>query len=284
MPFTKGLLDTQHAPRAGVTQAITLAPPAAPPPSVHVPAALAVERAMVGTMQDLRIDAVEKNKELDEQLVAVAARRAAALERLEAVVVPARAARLARTRAAAAEALAALERDLSARIARTFEAHVKALGPPAARMEAAGVQEAAFYAKEVPQLFESQCGAAVRTMQAEQQALQLDGATIAARERAIEDRLEAHIAACRRRALAEAEDRARQYAGLAQGFDAAFSRVAADAASAEARFAAALAAEAEDARVEALRRAAGDGANVERIASAMNKLREIALEFGGGEE
>jgi len=316
MAFTKGLIDTQHAPRAGLTQSISLAPPAAPPPSAHVPAALEVERAMVGTMQDLRIDAVEKNRELDEQLVAVAARRAAALERLDTVVVPSRVARLARNRAAAAAALEALEADLSARIARAFEGHVKSLEPPAARMEAAGVREAACYAKEVPQLFEAQCGAAVRTMQGEQQALALDGATIAARERAIEDRMGAHEASYRRRALAEAEDRARQHACLAADFDAAFSRVAASAAAAEARYAAELRAEAEDVRVEALRRSAGDEANVTRISTAMvraggglllraplppaprlttplhapltpplqTRLREIALEFGGREE
>ena len=179
LPLTRGLIDTVHAPRRGAPPPrVVLAPPPAPAPSSHAPAALATERAMLGTMQDLRIDTVEKNKELDEQLAAVAARRDATLQRLEGTVVPARAARLARNREALQTALSGLERDLSGRIARAFEGHVAALVPPAEALERVGAREAECYAREVPQLFEAQCGAAVRNMQAEQQALRLDGATV----------------------------------------------------------------------------------------------------------
>ena len=177
LPLTRGLMDTLHAPR-GITQQVELAPPPGPPPSSHATTALATERAMLGTMQDLRIDTVEKNRELDEQLSAVAARREAALLRLEGDIAPARAARLAGTRAALQAALTALEAELSGRVRAAFEARVAELAPPSEALEALGRREAECYAREVPRLFEAQCGAAVRTMQAEQQALQLDGATV----------------------------------------------------------------------------------------------------------
>jgi hypothetical protein len=60
---------------------------------------------MIGTMQDLRVDAVEKQRELEEQLAAVQARRDAALARLTDEVIPQREARLARQRAALTAAL-----------------------------------------------------------------------------------------------------------------------------------------------------------------------------------
>ncbi len=88
----------------------------------------------------------------------------------------------------------------------------------------------------------------------------------------------------RRRALAEAEDRAAQHGGLAAGFDAALSRVAADAARAEARFASACAAEAEAVAAEARARAAADAEGLARMGSAMERLVAIALELGGAAE
>ena len=89
------------------------------------------------------------------------------------------------------------------------------------------------------------------------------------------------MASYRRRARAEAEDRARQHGGLSKDFDSSFSRVAADASKAEARFAAALAEEAESLEAEGRRRRAADEASVEYINTAMARLRAIALEFGG---
>ena len=74
--------------------------PAQAPPSLHEVQTEATETLMVGTMQDLRVDAVEKQRELEEQLAAVQARRDAVLARLTGTIIPQREARLSRQRAA----------------------------------------------------------------------------------------------------------------------------------------------------------------------------------------
>lgn len=136
------------------------------------------EKQMIGTMQDLRVDTVEKNRELEEQLLSVAARRDALHTHLVDYVIPTRKERLERQRAALEIALATLEAELSSRITAAFIQHDASLEAPRARMEHQGEVEENFYFKEVPQIFDEQCGAAINTMEGERMAHQLSSATV----------------------------------------------------------------------------------------------------------
>jgi len=133
---------------------------------------------MLGTMQDLRVDVVEKNRELEEQLSDVVTQRGALMSRLQHSIIPDRVERLARQRAAVELALQSLELELSSRITSIFQQHEASLEPPKARLVKQGIVESDFYFKAVPSLFETQCGAAVNTMQGERLALQLNCATV----------------------------------------------------------------------------------------------------------
>lgn len=176
-PFTRGLLDTLAPPRQAALT-VELPRPAQAPPSLHEVQTEATETLMVGTMQDLRVDAVEKQRELEEQLAAVQARRDAVLARLTGTIIPQREARLSRQRAAVEAALASLDAELAGAISGVFARHDFTLRHPSARMEQRVLAEEEFYFREVPLQFEAQCRASVNTMEGERQALQLNNATV----------------------------------------------------------------------------------------------------------
>lgn len=177
LPFTRGLMDTLSAPKASVSVA-QLAPPREVPESVLAPLTHATEVDMVGTMQDLRIDTVEKNAELTRVLDDVAQRTARARARLDDEVIPQRAAAFAAQKASVTAALEALEVEFSARIASTFSAHDASLRDPSVRLDNAVAAEAECYGHEVPDLFDATCGPSVQRMRADEEALQLDTATV----------------------------------------------------------------------------------------------------------
>ena len=177
LPFSKGLMDTLAPPGAS-TQTVELSRPAQAPGSLHAPLTEETETLLLGGMQDLRVDAVEKQRELEEQLVAVAARRDAALQRLTGSITPQREARLIRQRVALEVALGSLDAELSQAISSAFQRHDEVLAGPAERLERLGGVEEDFYFRQVPMLFEAQCRASVDTMEGERQALQLNNATV----------------------------------------------------------------------------------------------------------
>jgi hypothetical protein len=177
LPFSKGLMDTLAAPHAS-THTVELSRPAQAPGSMHAPLTEEVETLLLGGMQDLRVDAVEKQRELEEQLVAVAARRDAALQRLTGTITPQREARLIRQRVALEVALGSLDAELSQAVSSAFQRHDEVLAAPAERLERLGGVEEDFYFHQVPMLFEAQCRASVDTMEGERQALQLNNATV----------------------------------------------------------------------------------------------------------
>jgi hypothetical protein len=177
LPFSQGLMDTLAPPRQA-SQPVALSRPREAAGSLHAEHTEAVETLMIGSMQDLRVDAVEKQRELEEQLASVAARRDAALERLTGTIAPQRAARLSRQRAAMEVALASLDAELSSAITGVFARHDYTLQHPSARLEQRVLAEEEFYFREVPLQFEAQCRASVNTMEGERQALQLNIATV----------------------------------------------------------------------------------------------------------
>lgn len=175
--FTRGLRDTLAPPRAAPVTA-TLAPPAVVPHSVHADIVSSTEDAMIGTMQDLRIDAVEKNAELAAALAVISDRRDEALRRLVDVVSPSRLARLSAARDAIASALGELDLDLLSRTASTFSALDAACAPPGNALTALDGVETTFYATEVPRSFEQQCGSHVRAMERSREEVELDKTSV----------------------------------------------------------------------------------------------------------
>ena len=172
-------MDTLAPPRASMVS-VEVARPALAPGSLHAATTEETETLMIGTMQDLRVDAVEKQRELEEQLQSIAARREAALDRLTNAIIPQREERLRRQREAIEVALRAMEGDLAQHISAVFSRHDASLAAPSSRMEDRRAMEEAFYFQEVPMLFEAQCRASVDTMNGERQAMQLNTATVRA--------------------------------------------------------------------------------------------------------
>jgi hypothetical protein len=173
LPFTRGLRDTLAPPRAAAVT-VTLAPPATMPATVYASRVSATEDSMIGTMQDLRIDVVEKNAELEATLAALALRREAALKRLVENVAPARRARLAEARAGIETALTLLAAEVSVDTAARFAGVVSSLETPRERLDGAAKLEAGFYGKDVAAIFEADCGEAVRHMERSQYELDMD--------------------------------------------------------------------------------------------------------------
>jgi hypothetical protein len=175
--FTRGLRDTLAPPRAAPVSA-ALAPASAVPPSVHADVVSSTEDAMIGTMQDLRIDAVEKNAELAAALAVISDRREEALRRLVDVVSPSRLARLAAVKSAIAAALSELDVDLSSRTASTFSALDAACIAPSNALTALDGVETAFYATDLPRSVEQQCGSHVRAMERSREEVELDKTSV----------------------------------------------------------------------------------------------------------
>lgn len=173
LPFTRGLRDTLAPPRAAAVT-VTLAPPATMPATVHASRVSATEESMIGTMQDLRIDVVEKNAELEATLAALAVRREAALKRLVDTIAPARLERLAEARAGIETALTLLAAEVGVDTAARFAGVVGSLETPRERLDSTAKLEAAFYGKEVAAIFEADCGEAVRHMERSQYELDMD--------------------------------------------------------------------------------------------------------------
>lgn len=278
---------------------------------------------MVGTMQELRIGVIQRNQAIQEQLVryvlwadsgwlfsymrcfatapirpqpmriyayihflqdAIRVRHDAAHSRLVDVIIPEREADHARQRRNLEAALTALETSISGRITATFGGHADSLIPVHHRLDHDLAVETTFHTVDVPAKNERQCGAAIRTMEQEKEALALDNATIAAREAKINARLDAHLVTFARRTDAEIEDRQRQhrvYEGMhASGIERWDKSAADEAASMPVQLASlrsSLAAE------EAERRA-GDALAVTSITDAMTKIKAEAIKNFGVEE
>ena len=107
---------------------------------------------------------------------------------------------------------------------------------------------------------------------------------LATREAKLEERLQAHIASYRKRALVEAEDRAAQHSALDTAFREGFSRLEASAAASAQRYPAEAASVRAQLQEEAALRSAGDAASVEAMSTAVESIRRAALENYGLEE
>lgn len=204
---------TMAAPHGGALIAAAVAPPPTNVPvhaSKHAAVAEDVEEGMVGTMQEMRVATVQQRQEIAEQLDHIRDRGVAVRQRL-AEERDARDKQYAAMQASMAASFSVLERAISDGIEAAF-ASASARVPPLHRMlDTLVKREEVAYSEEVPAAIEQQCGEHVRTMEAHREALQLDNATIVAREAKIWQRVEKHTRAFDTRVRVEEEDRARQY-------------------------------------------------------------------------
>jgi hypothetical protein len=240
---------------------------------------------MVGTMQELRIGVVQRNQEFDEQLTAVRERAEVVRKDLRERITPAREADLKQQREKISVEISALEAEISAAILEKFKSMRDLLPPQESRLDALLAKEKNFYDKEVPDKNEAQCGAAIRTMHDEREAMALDTQTIRAREKKISERLDAHVKNYLRRADAEVQDRKRQH----ETYEALFASDTAAMQSSHERFDGLVTAELKNVveltKAEVIKRREGDSVFVDTMSKAMAKLRhEAILNFGGGDD
>jgi len=275
------------APRAGGFNAspVLLAPVAVPLRSRNADNFEKVEDGMIGTMQELCIGVVQRNQEFDEQLTAVKERAEAVRKELREVITPAREADLKQQRETISVEISALDAEISALILDKFKSVRDLLPPLEARLDSVLANEKTFYEKDVPEKNEAQCGAAIRTMHDEREAMALDTQTIRAREKKISERLDAHVKNYLRRADAEVQDRKRQH----ETYEALFSNDVAAMQASHDRFDGLVTVELKNAveltKAEVAKRREGDTVFIETMSKAMAKLRhEAIINFGGGED
>jgi hypothetical protein len=148
-------------------------------PAKHADKAAEVEDEMVGTMQELRVAAVERNAALAEELDAIGARREAAVAVL-AQEEPRRVVDFTSVQNAFKLALKAADTELSTRIAAMFDAHRASLVPVGDAIDRIRAEETRFYEAEIPAVNERQCGESIRGIQTTRESVQLDNQTVGA--------------------------------------------------------------------------------------------------------
>ena len=120
---------------------------------------------MIGTMQDLRIDVVEKNAEMEAALASLVMRCEAAFTRLNDVISPSRNARLADARSGIEGSFVQLVAEVSVDTASRFANVVSALEGPQRILDTTTAREEHLYNTQVFQEFEAACGESLRQME-----------------------------------------------------------------------------------------------------------------------
>jgi hypothetical protein len=276
--FGPGSVDTL---RLGHT-AVRVAPDQ-PLPSQDDAAFRQQDAAMVGTLQEIRVDAVERNADFSAALERVRASAEAASRLLHGSIVPSRKAADAEQRTAAEASLAALEAELTTAINSTFDRHVASLVAPDARMDAARARELAFMGPEIEAVTAVQTGKAVQEMEEDREDFELDVVAGRAMEANLAAQIGAHVRGYTNRRDAEAEDRARQAAYLTKQFEDSFAALQDSAGRLGADLPARLQVVAEGVGRETAARVEGDEIIATRAAEAMSRLRADALAFFGAQ-
>lgn len=238
---------------------------------------------MVGSMQELRIQTVTKNKEFDE--------RARALQvRLDAVDAARdhereqQGIQLDAVRAVIAAELGRVDEALSLAIGSTHDTlaaeGVAPINADAGRLDAL---EKRVYGEEVPSREEALSGPLVRRMLAERQGFEIDQTKVRAREARIVGRFERWDSETRLRHSEEAEDRFGQFARLAEAMAEALSREARSEEELQVWLATVLGEL--GGQLEGVRdaRVAGDERSLDRMASSMETVQRSVLENFGAE-
>jgi len=246
-------------------------------------AAFQTETGMVGSMQELRIQTVSKNKEFDERVRALRARLRRAEGALKAEA-EAREAQLRESRSAIAGSLASLEAVLSEAIATTHDGlAADALAPIGVDCTALEAVERRTYEEEVPRREEELSGPVVRRMLSDRQAFDIDNTKVRAREAKMVRQFERWQDETTRRHGEEASDRFERFCVLREALADALGREART----DEKVQVWLANELLEvtSRVGTVRdaRVAGDELSLERMADSMEVIQRSVLENFGAE-
>jgi hypothetical protein len=238
------------------------------------------ERGMVGSMQRLRIQAVEKNRGFVRRVEELRARIEAVQEQSRAES-EARDKQMAEWRASVEGAARTLEDDLLASIEARHERLTKALAPTPVEGEAERGREREFYEKEVPARNEAMVGELVRRMMRERQSFDVDKVKVRARLREVQDRFERWQVATDRRRTAEQEDRANVAQRNAHHMQVEFARAEEEAATSEKLAEERIADVTDRVAATSTARAAGDDYASEQLQVLMRRIqRQIIANFG----
>jgi hypothetical protein len=238
------------------------------------------ERGMVGSMQRLRIQAVEKNKAFLRRVEELRARIEAVRAQTE-VEVGARDRQLAEWRTEVEGGMRTLEDDLLASIEARFERLSTSLVPTREAAEAERAREREFYEKEVPARNEAMVGDLVRRMLRERQSFDVDKVKVRARLRETQERFERWQGATARRRTAEQEDRANVAQRQADHMQVEFARAEEEAATSEKLVQDRVSDVLDRVQATSQRRVAGDEFASDQLQSVMRRIqRQILANFG----
>lgn len=249
----------------------------------HLAQGQEIQEGMIGTMQDMRINTVERNFEVAENYRLVKVRVEEANERLgqEART---RDVQFLAVRDAMAVAFKSLQAELEAAITTTFVEAKKGFQPLHSHLDLLLEREEHYYEQDIPATIEKLSGEHVREMEAKKESLVLDDTTIKAREARIVQRLETHIDEYDKRCKVEAQDRETQHKRLTTMIHDQTTRLNEDIAKMEPR----LTSQAEGVKASIIAeedsRKASDAANLQMIAVSMERLQREALNTFGTED
>ncbi|KAA0149828.1 hypothetical protein FNF29_05653 [Cafeteria roenbergensis] len=278
-----GIEEAVAAPGARMTVA-RHPPPAEEHESKRDVAAHQTERGMVGSMQELRIQTVTKNKEFDERVRALQV-RLGAVETARESEREQRDLQLEAVRAGIAEELGRVDEALSLAIGSTHDTlAAEGVAPINADADRLAALEQRVYGEEVPSREEALSGPLVRRMLAERQGFEIDRTKVRAREARIVGRFESWDSETRLRHSEEAQDRFLQFSRLAEAMAEALAGEARSEEELQVWLATVLGEL--DGQLEGVRdaRVAGDERSLDRMASSMETVQRSVLENFGAED
>jgi hypothetical protein len=271
-----------NPPNAAMVSAV-IPPSAVEPKGKHLEAGQEVQEGMIGIMQDMRINTVERNFEIAESYRLVRVRVDEAKRRLKEEA-KTRDEQFMAVRDAMAVAFKNLQAELESAINTTFSEASKGFHPLHSHLDALRAEEEHYYDVHIPETIEKLSGEHVREMEAKKESLVLDDTTIKAREARIVERLETHIKDYDQRCQVEAQDRETQHNRLTKMIHDQMTRLNEDIAKMEPRLTSQAAALRTSMVAEEESRKGSDAANLQMIAVSMERLQREALATFGTED
>lgn len=238
---------------------------------------------MVGSMQELRIQTVTKNKEFDERARALQV-RLSAVDAAREHEQEQRKLQFDAVRAGIAQELGRVDEALSRAIGATHDTlAAEGVAPINADADRLAALEKRVYGEEVPSREEALSGPLVRRMLAERQGFEIDRTKVRAREARIVGRFELWDRETRLRHSEEAQDRFGQFSRLAEAMAEALSREARSEEELQVWLATVLGEL--GGQLEGVRdaRVAGDERSLDRMARSMETVQRSVLENFGAE-
>lgn len=140
----------------------------------------AVEETLIGSMQDMRIDVLERNTAIAAEMQELQEKLESVYQYLQEKVIPQRELEFSKLRSTLETELEALDKFICEQTQNTTEQHWSVLDAEIERTKEVLAAEEEFYRLEIPRLCDAQCNGAVKTLKKHRQDFDLDLKTVSA--------------------------------------------------------------------------------------------------------